>query len=206
MENKDFILPESVYLYYSNPAVETAVDYMLDASSADIPSDLGWHEVRDYHKAFFSAQQTMVEYCLSMMELWDCTWGRATNHLGPEAFIPLGDKEYPKVCFPSPRNVFDDSFCKIIRTGQNNNEWLETYTWIQERGQISIAFCHVDSDGSYEKSEKAKSELWIPQPEDSVWCASLPNLISEKGREFDISDLKLAASEAWNCFDEWPKK
>ena len=72
-----FTLPESYAAYATQKEVRTAVDHILDSRSLEVPPDLDWDQLPDFHAAVLAAHQVRCEYASAIQRLWNDTW-RAT--------------------------------------------------------------------------------------------------------------------------------
>lgn len=209
--NKNTIsLPESVRLYFSKPAIRSAVNYLLTIKKKqeEFPVGLNWGEMEEYHRAFLSAQQTKSEYCMAMMYLWDRTWGQALDSSNQRSIMSFSDAKYPAYQLPSPSNIWKYGFYKILKTGEKLEEWLVTFTWIDEEAGIAIGFYYDDVDSTYQKSD----DLTLPDPWMQSAIDSERHVYLELGdadeektlsdaSEVDVFDLITAAKEAIKRLD-----
>lgn len=70
-----FTIPESVFAYFSNSAVQAAVDHLLDNKSAVPVSQIQWAELPEYYRAVLAAHQTKAEYAITLFDLCNTIWG-----------------------------------------------------------------------------------------------------------------------------------
>lgn len=69
-----FSLPESYADYTTRKDVRTAVDHLLDSKTLEVPSDLDWNQLPDFHAAVLAAHQVRSEYASAIQRLWNECW------------------------------------------------------------------------------------------------------------------------------------
>ena len=67
-------LPESFAAYATQKDVRTAVDHILCRKSLEVPSDLDWDQLPDYHAAVLAAYQVRSDYASTLHNLWNQAW------------------------------------------------------------------------------------------------------------------------------------
>jgi hypothetical protein len=67
-------VPQSVLAYYEQPAVQTAVDLLLNAKEPQVPDNLQWHEVGSFYRSSLAARQVQTEYAIFLEALWSAVW------------------------------------------------------------------------------------------------------------------------------------
>ena len=74
-----FTLPESYRAYLKDAAVRSAVDYMLNTKKLEVPADLEWERLPDFHGAVLAAHQVQCDYATALHGLWAEIWQRALD-------------------------------------------------------------------------------------------------------------------------------
>ena len=69
-----FSLPESFTAYATQKDVRTAVDHILGRKSLEVPADLDWNQLPDYHVAVLAAYQVRSDYASTLHRLWNQVW------------------------------------------------------------------------------------------------------------------------------------
>ncbi len=88
----DFTLPESYRAYLNDAAVRSAVHHILDSKNLEVPVDLEWNRLPDFHTAVLAAHQVRCDYATALHHLWNKVWkpaldGRGSaNSLEPRSF------------------------------------------------------------------------------------------------------------------------
>ena len=77
-----FALPESYASYVADPAVRTAVEHILGSRSLEVPEELDWDRLPDFHAAVLAAHQVRLDYASALQRLWDAVWQRAIDEAG----------------------------------------------------------------------------------------------------------------------------
>ena len=78
-----FTLPESYRTYLKDPAVRSAVDHILAANKKlEIPADLKWNQLPDFHAAVLAARQVQCDYATALHGLWNKVWQPALDDCG----------------------------------------------------------------------------------------------------------------------------
>ena len=98
----DFTLPESYRAYLNDAAVRSAVDHILDSKNLEVPVDLEWCRLPDFHAAVLAAHQVRSDYATALHGIWSEVWQRAlddcgfTDSLEPQSFNEqLKNSGYP---------------------------------------------------------------------------------------------------------------
>ena len=93
-----FTLPESYADYATQKEIKTAVDHILDSKSLEIPPDLDWDQLPDFHAAVLAAHQVRCEYASAIQSLWDDIWQAIlySSGLELEACTIAETREYEK--------------------------------------------------------------------------------------------------------------
>ena len=69
-----FSLPESFAAYVSQRDVKAAVDHILNSKSLEVPADLDWEHLPDFHAAVLAAYQVRSDYATALHQLWNEVW------------------------------------------------------------------------------------------------------------------------------------
>lgn len=67
-------VPESVFAYFTQPAIQTAVDLLLTRKEPKIPGNLTWNEVSSFYRASLAARQVPTEFAMFTEQLWREIW------------------------------------------------------------------------------------------------------------------------------------
>ena len=71
----NFPLPESYRAYCKDTAVQSAVDHILNrGKKLDVPPDLEWCRLPDFHAAVLAAHQVRCDYAAALHGLWKKVW------------------------------------------------------------------------------------------------------------------------------------
>ena len=78
-----FCLPESYRAYLKDPAVRSAVDHILNRKKLEVPADLEWERLPDFHAAVLAAHQVRSDYATALHgALWSRVWQPALDECG----------------------------------------------------------------------------------------------------------------------------
>ena len=77
-----FTFPESYRAYLKDPAVQSAVDHILDDKKLEVPADLEWCRLPDFHAAVLAAHQVRSDYATALHGLWRRVWQPALDDCG----------------------------------------------------------------------------------------------------------------------------
>ena len=78
----NFTLPESYCAYCKDRAVRSAVDHILDARNLEVPADLEWCRLPDFHAAVLGAHQVRCDFATALHGLWIKVWQHALDDCG----------------------------------------------------------------------------------------------------------------------------
>ena len=90
-----YSLPESYAAYVTQKDVRTAIDHILDSKSLEVPSDLDWNQLPDFHAAVLAAYQVRSDYASALQGFWNEVWRPAleSSDLQFEALSILESQE-----------------------------------------------------------------------------------------------------------------
>ena len=63
-------------------AVRSAVDYILYSKKLEVPADLEWERLPEFHAAVLAAHQVRCDYATALHGLWAEVWQRAIDDCG----------------------------------------------------------------------------------------------------------------------------
>ena len=69
-----FTLPESYRAWLKDAAVQSAVDHILYCKKLEVPADLEWDRLPDFHAAVLAAHQVRSDYATALHCLWTKVW------------------------------------------------------------------------------------------------------------------------------------
>ena len=78
----NFPLPPSYRSYCKDRAVRSAVDHILDARKLEVPADLKWDQLPDFHAAVLAAHQVRSDFATALHGLWNKVWQPALDDCG----------------------------------------------------------------------------------------------------------------------------
>ena len=67
-------VPESVYAYFSDSKISSAVDLLLAKARPKIPEDLEWSEIPAFYRAIAAARQTQSDFAVLLHDVWFASW------------------------------------------------------------------------------------------------------------------------------------
>lgn len=67
-------VPESVYAYFTDRRIRSAVDLLLSKGRPKVPEDIGWAELPAFYRAVAAARQTQSDLAVFLHEFWTATW------------------------------------------------------------------------------------------------------------------------------------
>ena len=77
-----FTFPESYRAYLKDPAVRSAVHHILDSRKLEVPADLEWCRLPDFHAAVLAAHQVQCDFATALHDLWSKVWLLAPEDSG----------------------------------------------------------------------------------------------------------------------------
>ena len=89
----NFTFPETYRAYLSDAAVRSAVEHILSSKKLEVPADLEWNRLPDFHAAVLAAHQVRSDYATALHCLWNKVWQPALDDCGfagslePRSFI-----------------------------------------------------------------------------------------------------------------------
>ena len=83
----NFTLPESYCAYLEDAAVRSAIDHILDGKKLEVPADLEWDRLPDFHAAVLAAHQVRCDYANALHGLWSKVWQPALENCGFDGFL-----------------------------------------------------------------------------------------------------------------------
>jgi len=98
-----FTFTESYRTYLEDPAAQSAVDYILGSKKPEVPADLEWDRLPDFHAAVLAAHQVRCEYAIGLCGLWKRVWQPALDNCDfTDSLAPLPFNENQVLdCYPS---------------------------------------------------------------------------------------------------------
>ena len=77
-----FTFPESYRVYLKDPAVQSAVGHILYDKKPEVPADLEWCRLPDFHAAVLAAHHVRSDYATALNGLWRRVWQPALDDCG----------------------------------------------------------------------------------------------------------------------------
>ena len=75
-----FPLPESYRTWLKDAAVRSAVDHILNSKKLEVPGDLKWDLLPDFHAAVLAAHQVRCDYAMALHGVWKEVWQAALEN------------------------------------------------------------------------------------------------------------------------------
>lgn len=177
-------VPESLRSYFTDPAIRSVVDHMLDAKASELPTDLDWDEISDFHRAHASAAKVRADYAVLLLELWDAVWKAPLKDNEITEDVPFS--KYPDDTLPSPKVVWDDCLYRIFEVGKDVR--LQAGLGIPNAGHLVAYF-------KPEQSGRPYPELVLPASwsvdEDNYYCTPEEIAIFDKDQSsIDVTELQ----------------
>lgn len=139
-------VPQSVFAYFHEPDVSTAVDLLVDAdfSRKKKPpiGGLRWDQVATYYRACLAARQTPIEFAIFTEALWRAAWVDI-----PTVWTPLTPDDVAGTgCSTEIAYVWSERI--FSRRFEQAGYALELYAgaWADEGAQIGLAL--LDKEGT----------------------------------------------------------
>lgn len=89
-----FALPESYRAWLKDAAVRSAVDHILSCKKLEVPADLEWDGLPDFHAAVLAAHQVRCDFATALHDLWKNVWKPALKDCGlADSLEPLSFNE-----------------------------------------------------------------------------------------------------------------
>ena len=162
-----FSLPESFAAYVSQRDVKAAVDHILNSTSLEVPADLDWEHLPDFHAAVLAAYQVRSDYATALHQLWNEVWQPVLDSSDIEIqALSIAETQEWSSTHADTGNAWKDeefyrsfrknSFLIILGVGLHSTE-ARLYLWFG------------DEQGENSKAE----ELSLPTSQ-GQFCSSLP--------------------------------
>ena len=196
-----FTLPESYATYATQKEVRTAVDHILDSKSLEVPPDLDWDQLPDFHAAVLAAHQVRCEYASAIQRLWDDIWWStlSSSELELEACTIAQTREFVEesnTAFNTQwfwdqeefyRHFFMNGYRIALGVTLDQNE-ARVWLWLGD-----------ESDGRNRTGELLHSitDWHIEEGEDGeLYGNSRKGLAPISGSNVQVDELKTAAKQA----------
>ena len=192
-----FSLPESFAAYVSQRDVKAAVDHILDSKSLEVPADLGWEHLPDFHAAVLAAYQVRSDYATSLHQIWNEVWQPVldSSDIEIQALSIVEAQEWGNVHVDT-ENVWRNEelyryFRKngsliILGVGLDSNE-ARLYLWFgDEQGENSKA----------EKLSLPASDWYLEEEGSEEWGYTSKGLAPIRNGCVELDRLRAAAKRA----------
>lgn len=84
-------LPESVHRFCKDSRTASAVELLLSGKSPKVPDGLQWDELEDFYRACLAAQQTRIEWSITMWRLWETVFADLHSGWRPSTIARQAD-------------------------------------------------------------------------------------------------------------------
>ena len=195
-----FSLPESFAAYVSQRDVKAAVDHILNSKSLEVPADLDWEHLPDFHAAVLAAYQVRSDYATALHQLWNEVWQPILDSSDIEIqALSIAETQEWSSTHADTGNAWKDeefyrsfrknSFLIILGVGLHSNE-ARLYLWLgDEQGENSKA-----EELSLPTSEA--SDWYLEGEGSDEWGYTSEGLAPIRNRCVELDRLRAAAKRA----------
>lgn len=157
-------VPASVRDYLHNRVIQSVVNHMLDQPEDELPPELEWHELRDYHNAWLAARKVKVDYSLVLMDVWEAVWlpvleKYRVSELDAWALATMqGNQEEPSLA----RCWRDESFYRYYTINPEPGLTCHLFPqiYLQAQGEITLTFAATDQHDQILSTSLPLSRGW----------------------------------------------
>ena len=194
----NFPLPPSYGAYCKDRAVRSAVDHILDAKKLEVPADLGWGRLPDFHAAVLAAHQVRCDFATALHGLWKAVWPPALDDCGfADSLEPLSlHKQQELLDYPCDTySLWVPGFLERVYDRGDHRIGLGVFV---DNEQAWLAVWHVDEHGKDQTAEMSLGDDWAPELDGDEYRYSHDELarFSNDGCCIPLDPLNRAARRA----------
>lgn len=182
-------VPEGVHQYMTRSRVRSAVDLLLSGKSPKTPDGLQWEELQDFYRACLAAQQTRIEWAMTLDLVWRAVFADQVPDWRPSGIKQQFDDSDLRV---DVQHLWDMG--EFARDLSRNGHYMEALVELDVDDGVRVAVC-LYKDGSPVDlppvANCTRDEEWIY----SDWEPFTDN------PRLDCSRLRLAARAALDAVE-----
>lgn len=136
-------ITDALHQYFTQPAIKTAVDSLVEKLDGKHVLDLSWDEARDYNQALLMASQVRADFVDMLFWIWGETFDRAgVKKLGKQSFTA---ESY------SPAEMWEDKnlFSYFYRDGTLDEGRNDELGVVLENKNIFLWVARVNENDEY---------------------------------------------------------
>jgi len=204
-------IPQSVQDYMHQPSVRSAVDYLLEGGTADLPQGLErWEEVRAFHRAYLSACQVRAEHALFLMDLWEAVWGHALAQapIRLRSLTPAEQYDTTDETPVSPDDIWDNefAFCRVFETNNRQTRCVGGVICWHDNGLILYLYVYDAVSNISLSDHHSLADPWESEPNDDGYRhTSYGTIPVPTASVFDVTTAQELAVAVINGFP-WPTR
>ena len=203
-----FLLPPSYAAYAAQKEVRAAVDHVLGSKQLDVPSDLDWDQLPDFHAAVLAAHQVRCEYASALCGLWDEIWQKALDSSGLEfeALSVAETQEWQMREWKSSQletnDVWDSKW--FSRPLRKNGFCVYLGVWLEISGvRLGLWFARESDDQDKTPNLSLEKINWSRALEDDDYYYTGKGIAPISGDGIELDGLNDAAKQALAAIDEF---
>ena len=191
----NFPLPPSYRAYCKDRAVRSAVDHILDARKLEVPADLEWDLLPDFHAAVLAAHQVRCEFAMALHGLWNKVWQPALDDSVALKPRSLHEQQEPAANPYDTYSLWGPGF--LERVYDAGDRWIGLGVYVDTE-QAWLAIRLRDGRGNNLTGNPALGDDWFSELEDEEYRYSRDELarLSNDGCCIPLEPLNRAARRA----------
>ncbi len=182
-------IPESVHRYMTSSRLQSAVDLLLSGKSPKTPDGLQWDELQDFYRACLAAQQTRIEWAMTIELFWTAVFADQVSGWRPSGIKEQYDDSELRI---DVQHLWDES--EFARDLSRGGYYMEALVELDVDAGVRIAVC-LYKDGSPVDLPPVAGSTRIEE-----WIYSAWEPITEDPR-LDCTRLRGAARAALNAVE-----
>lgn len=135
-------IPESVHRYMTSSRLQSAVDLLLSGKSPKTPDGLQWDELQDFYRACLAAQQTRIEWAMTLELFWTAVFADQVSGWRPSGIKEQYDDSDLRI---DVQHLWDES--EFARDLSRGGYYMEALVELDVDDGVRIAVC-LYKDGS----------------------------------------------------------
>jgi hypothetical protein len=182
-------IPESVHRYLTSSRLQSAVDLLLSGKSPKTPDGLQWDELQDFYRACLAAQQTRIEWAITLELFWTAVFADQVSGWRPSGIKEQYDDSDLRI---DVQHLWDES--EFARDLSRDGYYMEALVELDVDDGVRIAVC-LYKDGSPVDLPPVAGSTRIDE-----WIYSAWEPITDNPR-LDCTRLRGAARAALNAVE-----
>ena len=194
----NFTLPESYCAYCKDAAIQSTVERLLKrGKTLEVPSDLEWCRLPDFHAAVLGAHQVRCDYATALHGFWIKVWQHALDQCGfADSLEPYSLHEQQQLdCYPCDTySLWSNEVLERVFDAGDHMVGLDV--WIDTK-QARLAIWLLDGQGNDLTANLTLGVDWASEPDEGyLWSRDKLARFSNNGCCIPLDPLNRAARHA----------